>query len=196
MKRMFSLVAIIVLLLAGTALAQMGGQHMMGTGQTQGTEAQPQQLSYPWMGYPMGPAMMGGGYGFGPGMMPMMMGPGMGFGMGPGPGYGMMGMGPGMMMGPAMMPMMQNMMMGPGMMGGGYGFGPGMMGYMYSPQYQKFLDETRDLRKELWDKRFEYFEALRDPDTKPETLTKLRKEIYELRKEILKKAPFGIGRCH
>ncbi|RME65041.1 MAG: hypothetical protein D6778_06935, partial [Nitrospirae bacterium] len=55
--------------------------------------------------------------------------------------------------------------MGPGMMGGygpGYCTGPGSC---FGPQAydQKFLDETRDLRKQLHEKRFEYFEALRNP---------------------------------
>jgi len=56
--------------------------------------------------YGMGPGMMWGGGGYGPGYG--MMG-----------GYGPYGMGPGMMGGYGM---------GPGMMGG-YGMGPGMMGY-------------------------------------------------------------------
>jgi cytochrome c553 len=65
--------------------------------------------------------------------------------------------------------------MGPGMMGSyGYGMGPGMMGGygmglgMMGPGYhgeseacQKFLDENAGLRKELYNKRFEYSEALR-----------------------------------
>ncbi len=117
--------------------------------------------------YQMGPGMMG--YGMGPGMM--------GYGMGP----GMMGYG-----------------MGPGMMG--YGMGPGMMGgYVtgrgYSKAYQKFFDETKDLRKDLNGKMFDYFEALRNPQTKPETITKLRKEILDLNNKIYEKAPkTGLGR--
>ncbi|RME68499.1 MAG: hypothetical protein D6778_01800 [Nitrospirae bacterium] len=84
--------------------------------------------------------------------------------------------------------------MGYGGMTGVYGMGPGMMGYGYSKDYQKFLDETRDLRKALNEKRFEYFEALRNPDTKPETIEKLAKEIYELKKKIYEKSPYkGFG---
>lgn len=84
------------------------------------------------------------------------------------------------------------MMMGPGMMGG-YGMGPGMMGWSGTNRGygydQKFLDETRDLRKELHEKRFEYFEALRNPETTPETVTKLEKEITELQQKLHEKAP-------
>ncbi len=101
---------------------------------------------------------------------------------------------------------------GPGWFGGGpmmgYGtMGPGMMGYYgggtwctgpgscftqgaYGPAYNsKFLEETKDLRKQLNDKRFEYFEALRNPETKPETITKLQKEIWDLQQKIYEKAP-------
>ncbi|RMG74064.1 MAG: hypothetical protein D6710_02130 [Nitrospirae bacterium] len=114
-------------------------------------------------------------------------------------GGGMMG-GQGMMSGQTaeQQPQPQQMpyQMGPGM---GYGMGPGMMGYGYSKDYQKFLDETRDLRKQLNEKRFEYFEALRNPDTKPETIEKLQKEIFKLQKKIYEKSPYkgyGYGPCH
>ena len=110
--------------------------------------------------------MMGGwgGYGMGPGMMG-------GYG-GYGGGYGM----------------------GPGMMGGygGYGMGPGW-GYDQSEECQKFLDDTAKLRKEIHGKRFEYFEAYRNPDTKSETLAKLDREIRALQEKIYEKAPEG--RC-
>jgi hypothetical protein len=94
---------------------------------------------------------------------------------------------------------------GPGWWGGGHMMGPGygeyMMGSMMgggTPGYgydQKFLDETTELRKELHDKRFEYFEALRNPKTTTETITKLEKEITELEDKIYEKAPrTGHGR--
>ncbi len=119
-------------------------------------------------GYGMGPGMMGG-YGMGPGMMG-------GYGMG----SGMMGGGYGM---------------GPGMMGG-YGMGPGMMGgyggyHGYSPECQKFYDETAGLRKELHDKRFEYFEVIRNPKSTGESADKLEKEIDDLQDKIYAKAPLG-----
>jgi hypothetical protein len=93
------------------------------------------------------------------------------------------------------------------MMGSDYGghmTGPGYSGHMTSQGYgghmrgwntqenvqdQKFLDETADQRKDLHDKRFEYFEARRDPATNIETLTKLEKEIGELQNKISEKAP-------
>lgn len=46
--------------------------------------------------------------------------------------------------------------MGPGMMGGGYGMmGPGYYGQ--GEECQKFLNETAELRKELYNKKYEYF---------------------------------------
>jgi hypothetical protein len=121
--------------------------------------------------YGQGPGMWGGGYGMGPGMM--------------GPGWG--GYGPGMMGGYGM---------GPGYGGGyGYGMGPGMMGpgwrqgYGLNEECQKYLDETAGMRKELNNKRFEYFEAMRNPKTKPEELTRLEKEVWELQQKIYSKAP-------
>ncbi len=101
-------------------------------------------------------------------------------------------------------------MMCPGY-GGGHMMGPGYGGHMggwtgqgYGTKQtdQKFLDETADLRKELHNKRFEYFEAQRDPDTTTKTLAKLEKEIYELQEKIYKNAPRtayrgygGYGHC-
>jgi hypothetical protein len=75
---------------------------------------------------------------------------------------------------------------GNGMMGNGM-----MRGYYQSEECQKFLDETADLRKELYDKRFEYYEANRNPKTTVETLTKLEREIFDLQKKIYAKAPLG-----
>jgi len=51
------------------------------------------------------------------------------------------------------------------------------------------LDDTTKSRKELYDKRFEYFEAMRNPDTKQETISKLKKEIQELQGKLYEKAP-------
>jgi hypothetical protein len=143
-----------------------------------------------WGGY-------GPGYGMGPGMMGGW-GPGYGM-MGGWGGYGGYGMGPGMMYGWGGR--------GPGY--GGYGMGPGMMygwggyvpsygrgpswGYTQSEECQKFFDDTAKLRKELHNKRFEYFEAYRNPDTKPDTLAKLDREIHALQEKIYEKAPEGCG---
>jgi Spy/CpxP family protein refolding chaperone len=98
---------------------------------------------------------------------------------------------------------------GPGMMGGGYGMGgygmggygmggygmgPGMMGQGYnwqSPECQKFHDDTVQLRKQLHEKRFDYFEASRNPKTTGEDLTKIEKEIKDLQENLYLKAPVG-----
>jgi hypothetical protein len=91
-----------------------------------------------------------------------------GYGMGPGMmGQGMMGRG----------------MMGQGMMGRGY--------HSQSPECQKFYDETVGIRKELNNKRFEYFEAARNPKTTGEALTKLEKEVRELQENIYAQGPIG-----
>jgi len=113
-------------------------------------------------------------------------------GMGPGMmGRGMMGGG---MRGGAMMG--GGYGMGPSMMHGygGYGMGPGMMGPGYSQQNeacQKFFDETAGPRKELYNKRYEYFEATRNPKSTPESVANLGKEIRELQGKIYSKAPQG-----
>ncbi len=101
-----------------------------------------------------------------------------------------MGTGMGMMMGPGMM----GGMMGPGMMRSMMGhmgmMGPGMMkGYWSKPKVKKFLDDTKDLRKELHMKKFEYMEALRNPDTPKETLTSLRKDMKKLMIQLFEKTP-------
>ena len=81
------------------------------------------------------------------------------------------------------------MMGGQGMMGPGMGYDTGP-GYEHDTEkHQKFLDDTTKLRKELYDKRFEYFEKVRNPDTKQETISKLEKEIQELQKKLYEKAP-------
>ena len=77
---------------------------------------------------------------------------------------------------------------------GGQGMGPGMMGRGYqgqSAECQKFYDETAGLRKELNNKRFEYFEAVRNPKTTGESLTKIGKEVRELQEKIYAKGPIG-----
>ncbi len=97
--------------------------------------------------------------------------------------------------------------MGPGMAGGhgmmdsgGYGMGKGIMGGSYDLEWdqrmmhlseacQKFLDETAELRKELHEKRFTYHEAIRDPKTTTEEVTKLEKELQELQGKIYVKKP-------
>jgi hypothetical protein len=146
--------------------------------------------------YAQGPGMMGG-YDMGPGMMGSgQQGwnycPYCGQNLGQG-GYGMMG--PGMMHG--------GYGMGPGMMGGGYGMGPGMMRggmgpgmmgpgyYGQSEACQNFMNDTAEQRKELMNKRYDYFEAIRNPKTTPETAAELEKELREAQEKIYSKAPQG-----
>lgn len=90
---------------------------------------------------------------------------------------------------------------GPGSRGGrmmGQGFdGGGMMGAgcgsgqcrFQNEEGRKFLDETYSLRKEMHDKRFEYREALRNPNTTIAEITKLEREIQSLKENIREKAP-------
>jgi len=92
-------------------------------------------------------------------------------------------------------------MMGPGHGGNmmGYGYGRHMMGYgggnmmtrdsAGPEENQKFLDETKDLRKELHNKRFDYMELSRNSDTSDDTLIKLENEISGLEDMIREKAP-------
>ncbi len=89
---------------------------------------------------------------------------------------------------------------GPGRWGGhmmGPGYGGRMMmdqdGQVPGPD-QAFLNETADLRKELHNKKFEYYEAMRDPKTTGETLSILEKEIYDMRSRIHEKAPLNMNR--
>jgi len=101
-------------------------------------------------------------------------------------------MGPGMMGGYGMGPGMMGGMMGPGMMGhmGGM-MGPGGYGMQGSDPaaYQKYLNDTTELRKKLHNKKFEYFEAARNSDMKRETLMKLEKEILDIQWDLYEKAP-------
>jgi peptidoglycan hydrolase CwlO-like protein len=169
MKKVFFVTVLVLGLLSAYSYAEMEG-HMMHRGMMGGPgmeehEGMPDEcMMNPCM---MNCGMMGCGCG--------MMGRGM---MG---GCGMMGGG---MMGRGMM---GGGMMGGGMMGG-YGMGPGMWGYGYQQKaFQKFLDETKDLRKELHNLKFEYFEAVRNPDSKAEDIDKLEKEMKELQKKIFEK---------
>lgn len=179
MKRLV-LASVLVLLFAIVAIANAQGPGwwgggMMGRGQG---------------GCRMGPGMMEGfgGYGMGPGMMWGGQGgnycPYCGQYLGPRGGYGGYGMGPGMMRGN------RGYGMGPGIMGGYGGYGT-VPGYGQDEECQKFLDETAGLRKELYDKNFEYSEALRNPKTTAETTAKLDREIRDLQEKIYSKAPRG-----
>ncbi len=95
--------------------------------------------------------------------------------MAPGYGGGMMGRG-GQMMG-------QGMMGDCGMIGKGYGGHRKGMEMMFETdeEYQKHLNDTADIRKEINNKEFDYREALRDPNTSREALIRLKKEMLELK---------------
>ena len=51
------------------------------------------------------------------------------------------------------------------------------------------MEETSDLRKQMHSKKFEYFEAIRNPDTKRETVMNLEKEMRDLQWKIYEKSP-------
>jgi hypothetical protein len=176
MKRILLITFLIVGLTAAYSFAQMGQGHMGGQGMM-GTQTQQQPGERPYSQTPYG----GGNYActMGQGMM--------GYG-----GYGMMG--PGMMGHMAGM-MGQGHMGGYGMMGRGHMGGYGTREYnpeayqKYQEQHQKFLDDTADLRKKLHNKKFDYFEAVRNPDTKRGTVMKIEKEILDLQWDIYEKSP-------
>jgi hypothetical protein len=78
-------------------------------------------------------------------------------------------------------------MMGTGhMTAPGHMAGPGMYGYGMG---EKFLDDTVEIRRNLHHKKFEYAEAIRNPDTSSEDMKKLEEEIYGLQKKLKEKAP-------
>ena len=199
MKRFILLAVLILSLTATYSYADTEG-HMTGSGMMgspgYGEAEKSGSQSYGMMGQGMGRGGMGyGGYGMmNPNMMGRMRGM-MGYGMGP----GMMGYG----MGSGMMGGMGQGMMGPGgcdMMGGGMGTGmmghhqmmhgpgsSGMVGEFSSEEQQKFLNNTVDLRKQLMMKKFDYHEASRNPETKPEVFKKIEKDMWELQKQITDK---------
>ncbi len=107
-----------------------------------------------------------------------------------GGGYGMMGNN-GHMMGGGYG------MMGPQMMGGNFGnggngacAGPGWNGNTTwdNEKQQKFLKDTTGLRKEMNEKRFEYWEARRNSETTKDEFTKLEKDMTDIHTKIDEKA--------
>jgi hypothetical protein len=173
MKRFVFLAVLILSLIATYSYADKEG-HMMDSGMMgspgYGEAEKSGSESYGMMGRGMGPGMMN------PGMMGQMRGM-MGYGgcdMMGGMGQGMKGYG----MGPGMMGHHQTM----------HGAGSsGMMGEVSSEEQQKFLNDTVDLRKQLMMKRFDYHEASRNPETKPEAFKKIEKDMWELQKKITDK---------
>lgn len=57
-----------------------------------------------------------------------------------------------------------------------------------SKEHQKFLEDTVDMRKNLNDKRFEYREAQRNPDTTRDQLAALQKEVYGIEQQLREKS--------
>jgi len=157
-KRLFLASVLTSLLVAGTVSAQTGHEAMHGA--TQGTE---QSSAAPQAVTPMAPGMM--------------MGQGMMHGQMDGQSSMMGGMGKCGSMGGSMM----------GGMGGAM-MGSGMMGNLSSEAQQKYLDATRELRKKLNEKQFEYAEANRNPKADKKELLKKRKELWDLQYKIHEKA--------
>ena len=101
----------------------------------------------------------------------------------------------GNMQGGMMGDMMGMGMHGKGMMGGKQGnwggmgcngmMGGTMMNQMTSGQQQAFMDQTTDMRKEMMDLRFDYMEAMRNPNTNPKNLAKIEKQMLELRTKMM-----------
>lgn len=91
-------------------------------------------------------------------------------------------------------------MMGQGYGGHMMGLGYGKGGETNLKANQEFLDKTVDMRKALHDKKFEYRESARNPETTIETLTKIEKDIFDIRTKIREIAPrsaaySGSGPC-
>ena len=77
-----------------------------------------------------------------------------------------------------------------GTMDSGMGCGmmaPGM-GSLSPEVQQQFLDATKEMRKKLHDKQFEYAEAARNAKADKKDLLKKRKDIWELQQKIHGKA--------
>lgn len=84
-----------------------------------------------------------------------------------------------------------DMMTGLGMMGGGDMMKRAGKGRITDSQIEKYLDDTRELRKKILLKKYEYFEAARDPVAPQEIINKLQREIKNLMIILLEKAPDG-----
>ena len=87
--------------------------------------------------------------------------------------------------------------MGGGMMGGNQGqwggmgcngmMGGSMMNRMTPGQQQNFMNQTTELRKQMMELRFSYMEAMRNPNTSPEDLAGIEKQMLELRTKMMGK---------
>jgi len=169
------LLTVTLVLALGMILFPLEGRAQMGHGMT-GPEEYGEWNYCPYCGTPLGPGMMGPGYGRGLGMM------GPSYGYGPGMMYGGRGIGPGMM-GPGYG-------MGPGMMHRGWGMGPGMMGPGYGPGYgPQYGPRYQQPREPLQDKDAReivenYLRSTRNPNLK---LGKIEEKENYFEAEILTK---------
>jgi hypothetical protein len=57
----------------------------------------------------------------------------------------------------------------------------------YGPMNQQFLDETRELRRDLHMKMFDYMEEMRKPDPDEKMLEDMRDNISDMKKQIREK---------
>ena len=103
-----------------------------------------------------------------------------------------------MMGGHGMMPMMKGMGKGAMMMGGcnmGMGSMMGMMGMNPAldskdrAAFRKFMEETREIRKELHELRFNYMEARWNPDSTIGELQEMADKMDRLQAELTEKMP-------
>jgi len=160
-------------ILAGTPQAQQTGDSQTHHPSQQQTDKQQKPDTGGMMGG-QGMGMMGG-QGMG------MMG-GQGMGMMGGQGMGMMGrgMGSGMMHG-GMNQMNRNMM-------AECGWVPGMKTFTSPENHTQFLEDTKELRRNLYNLRFEYGEKARNPETTIGELQKMEEQMSDLQKQIREKA--------
>jgi hypothetical protein len=202
MKKVIAIAVFAALITTGALVYAQDGKTGSGAGKGRTQQQHKKQSQKDGSNCPMGQGMMGSGTGMGSGMMGqgqgMMGASGCGMGMtGCGMGQGMdCGMGQGCGMAQGMMS--HGMGMAQGMMSHGMGgmmSGSGMdscpmndtssgAAIYQSKEYQKFLDDTVKLRRELNAKRFDYLEALRNPKTPPEEVGKLLKELVELTRNL------------
>jgi hypothetical protein len=70
-----------------------------------------------------------------------------------------------------------------------YDYERSLMMIQQSRACQEFLDETVELRKELNDKRFMYHEAIRNPESTKEEITKLENDLEEIQNKISARRP-------
>jgi hypothetical protein len=76
--------------------------------------------------------------------------------------------------------------LGPGQWGGCGGWRPGAKGEN-AEKYNKALDETHELRRKLHALKFEYNEALRNPEILAEKKQEMAEELHELHEQIHRK---------